>query len=201
LHIEFLDKRKDVSNSKLDSKSTGEYEVCKIRTADPKFFTNILIAPSPHHFVILCSELLTTIDRPELFIKFFESTPSHDYTVSRIDRLTAHVRQRFFLFFMSHSTLPATPDLWPLEDKHFISLSSLSDRLRVLAILYLAYFADTAEERIMRMVGATFVEGREPWKLWERALRRQWLLPNQAPTETSDWTMVEKDDLGSIRLA
>jgi hypothetical protein len=67
--------------------------------------------------------------------------------------------------------------------------------------LYLAYFADTAEERIMRMVGATFVEGREPWKLWERALRRQWLLPNQAPTETSDWTMVEKDDLGSIRLA
>jgi len=119
---------------------------------------------------------------------------------SLVDRMTTKIRQRFFLFFMAHSALPATPDLYPFDHRHFITTSSFADQLRILAIVYMAYFADVAEERIMDMLGATFVQGREPWKLWERALRRQWV--NEAHrSESDEWTVVEKNDLGSIRLA
>jgi hypothetical protein len=119
---------------------------------------------------------------------------------SMVQSMTSKIRQRFFLFFMARSALPATPDLFPFDNKHFIKASSLTDQLRILVIVYLAYFADVAEERIMRLLGATFVEGREPWKLWERALKRQWV--EQADRlHAEDWTVVEKDDLGSIRLA
>jgi hypothetical protein len=90
--------------------------------------------------------------------------------------------------------------LYPFDNKHFITASSVADQLRILVIVYLAYLADVAEERIMGLLGATFVDGREPWKLWERALKRQWV--DQADKlESDDWTVVEKDDLGSIRLA
>jgi hypothetical protein len=62
----------------------------------------------------------------------------------------------------------------------------------------MAYAADVAEEKIMRMLGATFVEGREPWKIWERALGRMY--SETSVMDNDGWTVVEKEDLGSIRL-
>jgi hypothetical protein len=198
LKIEFLDQREDLVFS--TQTSMGDRKLCSIKTADPKFFSHLLIAPSARHFLILSPELLTTIDDPDLFIKMMDISARSTSEVSRIARLTSTVRQRFFLFFMAHSALPATPDLWPLDSRHFITTSSLFDQVRILAIVYLVYIADVAEERIMGLLGASFVEGREPWKVWERALKRQWI--HQADkSELDDWNVVEKDDLGSIRLA
>jgi hypothetical protein len=198
LKIEFLDQREDLMITA--SRSSSDSQTCTIKTADPKFFSNLIIAPSSRHFVIVSPELLTTIDNPDIFIDLMGTRPSDGAESSTIGRMTSTIRQRFFLFFMAHSSLPATPDLWPIDNKHFVNVSRLSDRLRVLVIVYLAYLADLAEERIMRLLGATFVEGREPWKLWERALRRQWV--EQAdPSDSQEWTVVDKEDLGSIRLA
>ena len=197
LHIDFLDQREIIT---LSSARSSKEQVCTIKTADPKFFSNLLTAPSPGHFVILSPELLTSIDNPELFVELLTSSKAFASEQSAIDRWTTITRQRFFLFFMAHSYLPATPDLWPIDNHHFIEVDSFSDRFRILAIVYLAYLADIAEERIMGMLGASFVEGREPWKLWERALRRQWR--NQGSVLGSDdWTVIDKDDLGSIRIA
>lgn len=196
LHIEFLDQREDLNFTPSKTSS----EMCRIKTADPKFFSHLLIAPSPRHFAILSPELLTTIEHPDLFINLMSVSTSPNLKLSRIERMTATIRQRFFLFFMAHSALPATPALFPFDDRHFINGSSLSDSIKILIIVYLAYLADVAEEQIMRLLGATFVEGREPWKVWERALKRQW--DAQADSVDSEgWTVVDKDDLGSIHLA
>jgi hypothetical protein len=198
LRIEFLDQREDLVLS--TEKSLSDHQVCTIKTADPKFFSHLLIAPSPRHFAMLAPELLTAIEHSDSFIHLMEIPADRTSDSSAVERMTMKIRQRFFLFFMAHSALPATPDLFPFDDKHFFAPVSIYDQLRILIIVYLAYLADVAEERIMGLLGATFVEGREPWKLWERALKRQWV--DQADRlESDDWTVVEKDDLGSIRLA
>jgi len=198
LHIEFLDQRENLVLSAQSSSS--EKQVCPIKTADPKFFSHLLISPSPRHFAILSPERLTTIEDPESFIHLMESFENSVPDLSKVERMTSKTRERFFLFFMAHSALPATPDLFPFDKKHFITSSSRADQLRIMIIVSLAYFADVAEERIMGLLGATFVEGREPWKLWERALKRQWV--DQAEKwNTDEWTAVEKDFMGSIRLA
>jgi hypothetical protein len=198
LHIQFLDQREDLILS--TQKSSSDRQVCSIKTANPKFFSHLLIAPSPRHFAILSPELLTTIEDPEPFLRLMESPTSAIADLSTVERMTSKIRERFFLFFMAHSDLPATPDLFPFDNKHFIAPSSIYDQVRILLIVYLAYLADVAEERIMVLLGATFVEGREPWKLWERALKRQWVSQTDR-LESDEWTVVEKDDLGSIRLA
>jgi hypothetical protein len=198
LYIEFLDQREDLVLS--TQKSSSDRQVCSIKTADPKFFSHLLIAPSPRHFAILAPELLTTIEHPDSLIHLMETTTDTGSDSSALEHMAMEIRQRFFLFFMAHSILPATPDLYPFDNKHFITASSVADQLRILVIVYLAYLADVAEELIMSLLGATFVEGREPWKLWERALKRQWVSQTDR-LESDDWTVVEKDDLGSIRLA
>lgn len=198
LHVDFLDQREDLMMSTQESSS--KQQVCSIKTADPKFFAHLITAPSPRHFAVLSPERLTTIEDPEMFIRLMESPSNTTPELCMIERMTTKIRQRFFLFFMAHSALPATPDLFPFDNMHFITTSSFADQLRILAIVYLAYIADVAEERIMDILGATFVEGREPWKLWERALKRQWVDEAES-SESDDWTVVEKNDLGSIRLA
>jgi len=197
LHIEFLDQREDFVLSR--DRSLKDRKLCTIKTADPKFFSNLVIAPSALHFVILSPELLTTIDDPSLFLVLMGGTSSPARQLSILERMTNAMRRRFFLFFMAHSALPATPDLWPFDDSHFITNPSLVDQIEICLIVTLAYFADLAEEQIMRLVGASFVEGREPWKQWERALKRQWK-DKLVSDESDGWTVVEKDDLGSIRL-
>lgn len=193
LTIDFLDERDSLQIFDLDSKSKT---VCSIKSADPKFFTNLLLAPTPTHFNRLSPELLTTIDSPELFIRFFE--PQSPPQQSLPNRMIWRMRQRFYLFFLAHSAMAPTPDLWSCSTEHFSNDLSFMDRCRVLMIVSMAYAADVAEEKIMRILGATFVEGREPWKIWERALGRMY--SETSVMETDGWTVVEREDLGSIRL-
>jgi len=56
-----------------------------------------------------------------------------------------------------------------------------------LVIVFLSYFADVGEESISSTIGAMFVQGREPWKLWERALARQYVAAGvYGPTGLND---------------
>jgi hypothetical protein len=194
LTIDFLDERDSLQVPDRDSKSRT---VCSIKSADPKFFTNLLLAPNPTHFTRLSPELWTTIDSPELFIRFFGQQSPHAQQ-SLLSRMIWQMRQRFYLFFLAHSTIAPTPDLYTYDLEHFSNDLTFMDRCKVLMIVSMAYAADVAEEKIMRMLGATFVEGREPWKIWERALGRMY--SETSVMDNDGWTVVEKEDLGSIRL-
>jgi hypothetical protein len=52
--------------------------------------------------------------------------------------------------------------------------TSLRHRVMLLAVLLLHVAAEWAEEWVMGVLGARFVSGREPWKVWERALGRDY---------------------------
>lgn len=193
LDLRFLDQRPDVSLGPTDGVQL------RIRTADPKFFTNLLLAPSPRHFTILAPELLTTISNPELFLRLFtlETTKA---SVTTISQLTSRLRRSFFLFLIYHSETPPTPDLWLSTDLHFTQQSSSLDRFRTFLVVLLAVTAERAEERVMNWMGASFVEGREPWMIWDRAIKRYNQQSSDAGGGTDDWTLVEKEDLGSRRI-
>jgi hypothetical protein len=51
------------------------------------------------------------------------------------------------------------------------------------------FLSDVAEERVMRMFGARFLDGQEPWRVWERALRITYMDERKS---------VEQGDLGSV---
>lgn len=195
IDLKFLDQRPDVSIG-----PTHGVQV-RIRTADPKFFTNLLLAPSPRHYTILAPELLTTISNPELFLRLY--TPgSTTSPIATIDQLTSSLRRSFFFFLLSYCETAPTPDLWLSTDAHFTEQMSSVDRFKVFLVVLLAVTAERAEERIMSWMGASFVEGREPWMIWDRAIKRQNQQGADAGigTGADDWTLIEKDDLGSKRI-
>ena len=173
-----------------------------IRTADQKFFTHLLLLPSPLLVLTLFPELGTHIEQRDHadFIDLFsphtrptktdtptgKASSTESPTSSTFDRLVSRQVERlqraYMLHLFSHSTISPEPrHMTSLPTPHptghspssFISSFTATDRLRVLLIITLAAWADWAEERIMYAVGARFVEGQEPWKVWERALRRQ----------------------------
>lgn len=192
--VEFLDQRTDLAFGSEDAS-----ERVHIRTADPKLFTNLLLAPSPRHFTALAPELLTTISDPELFVRFFRPiTTPHPTCLPA--RLADSLRHSFFVFLLSHSLLAPTPDLWTYSIPHFTDTLPVLDQWRAMLVVLLASTADRVEERIMCWLGASFVEGREPWKLWERALRRSYLTQITPDSSSEEWTVVEKGNLGSIRI-
>jgi hypothetical protein len=193
LVLQFLDQRPDVSIGPPTDK-----QVVRIQTADPKFFTNLLLAPSPRHYTILAPELLTHISDPELFMRYFTLETSSTY----VGRLSHRIRNSFFQFLGSHSDIAPTPDLLA-TDTHFTDHFSTVDQFRSFLVVLLAVTAERAEERIMNWMGATFVEGREPWMIWDRAVRRhyqQLAKESDAGGGSDDWTLVDEDDLGSRRI-
>ncbi|ORY24229.1 hypothetical protein BCR39DRAFT_595395 [Naematelia encephala] len=136
-----------------------------ITTSDPKFFTNLL-AFTTRHILTLAPELLSSISDPSTFLSYFES--------SQVD-LAHSVRERYLAFFWLHSYIAPSPDLLSTPVGHFASQCGLVDQVWVWFIVWTAWAADVAEEWIMYVLGARFVEGREPWRIYERALRRMYV--------------------------
>lgn len=195
LDLTYLDQRSDITYGVMNKDKAR----LRIQTADPKFFTNLLVAPSPLHYIILAPELLTIINDPELFVRFF--TPeSPSQSISIPAQLAYRLRRSFFSFLVSHADTAPTPDLWHTSDAHFLNYCSYADSIRVFLVVLLACTADRAEERIMAWLRATFVEGREPWKVWDRAVRRYYRTQADDGSNSEDWTLIEKDDLGSKRI-
>ena len=185
-----------------------------IRTADPKFFTHLLLFPSTDITTILFPEfgtLLRSEDRADftrlLSLSGCDSAQAKTVTslpssMSRIiDGLADRIRRSFTLHLFAHSTISPEPSHMsslptltassssssPFSSKvtqtsrryrHFSQhpLTPIMDRFHTLVIIALAAFADWAEERIMHAIGARFVDGQEPWKVWERALRRMYTM-------------------------
>ena len=192
--LEFLDQRPDIS---IGSTARGSVRI-RVRTADPKCFTNILLAPSPRHYTILAPELLTTISDPELFIRLF--TPkTRILTKSLASRRADRLRHSFFLFLLSHSDTAPSPELWLSTGANFTDDLAAFDQFKAFLVVMLAVTAERAEERIMNWMGATFVEGREPWMIWDRAIKRH-IAQDAGSNSNEDWTLVDKDDLGSRRI-
>lgn len=205
------------SNGKSYSDGVDEYRrMLKIKTADPKFFTNLLVAPTRFHWLVLAPKLLTSVSSPALFEElFFAPTPQETTTSgsenrstpvsnprqkqNTLQRLAARRRHQYLFFLFSHSLIAPPPHLvnYP-SDKHFTVSLGLYDQLRVLVVVALFTFTEMLEERIMRAVGAVFVPGREPWKIWERALRR--LYVSEGIEEDGKVGKAEVEDLGSILI-
>jgi hypothetical protein len=176
---------------------TSRNESLVITTADPKFYTHLLGAPSSDHFLVLAKETLTNIPSPEAFSNFFSpvSQPSLSNDPRSIPaRAAASLRSIHLRFLWSHSRIAPTPDLALPPNKHF--MESLPDETRslwtdtlVFAIVVHVFLSDVAEERVMRMFGARFLDGQEPWRVWERALRMTYMDERKS---------VEQGDLGSV---
>lgn len=173
----------DAARSKDDTKTV------RFTSSDPKLFTNLLLAPSARHFRLLAPELLTQVSPNDLFDRFFgPEMPLQQDTVSRFN---ARRRTGYAYFLWSHSVIAPTPDIIPPPNVHFSDCLPLGSRLRVSYVLATAVMADKLEAWIMRVVKARFIEGQEPWKIWERALARQYTASSGGESHR------EKSGLGS----
>lgn len=199
LRISFLDGVRGpapVVVTPRDGKSSG---MVNVRTADPKFFSNLLCAPSARHYIILASELSTSLLDPDAFYKFFATPVDDEARQGSIKRLAAVVRGAYFRFFLSHSLIPPSPDLvFPCH--HWLTGLSYWERLQVLWVLWVTYLADWLEEMVFYLVNARFVSGREPWKIWERALRRTYKtgLDVHGEDESDSDSTGSWEDIGSV---
>lgn len=204
LQVVFRDQRPSFSTG---ISGQGERDLV-IATSDPKIFTNLLSAPSARHFLVIASELLTTISSPALFERFFQASPD---APGFFDSMSKTIRDRHVRWYWSHSIISPTPDLVSTDTQPMWPNLGYVGYFIVL----LSYLADVAEESILHMLGAKFVEVREPWKLWERALARQYVTAAENTDReqgAEDWKAAPEDtalkrsesadewvDLGSIR--
>lgn len=197
VEVIFRDQRPAFRVGRKSSGSEPRSEPLAITTADPKFYTHLLGAPSSKHFLILAKETLTDISSPEVFSNFFSPAvaPSSSKDARSIPaRAAAVIRSTHLRFLWSHSRIAPTPDLVHPPDNHFINSRpdgqrSLWTDTLVLAVVLQGSLADVAEEWVMRMFGARFLDGQEPWRVGERALRRTYMDERKS---------MEQDGLGSV---
>ncbi|WVQ74847.1 hypothetical protein IAR50_004454 [Cryptococcus sp. DSM 104548] len=175
--------------------SSASKEVLSIRTADPLFFTNLMTSPTPQHFLFLTFERLTVVSNEPLFIRMF--APPEQARADYISRWASSIRQRYFAYLYSHSNLsppPSVPSLSALPP-HFTDspLFPTGARRAVLQRVLKAFVVAKLVERVFALVGFTFVQGQEPWTVWDRAVRR-------ANGEVGVDVVDEDEQIGSVRL-
>ena len=149
-----------------------------ITTTNPLIFTSLLSASSAHHFLLLAPELYTTISCPDLFEEFFLSS---SMSPDLFDSATSTVRDWHFDWFMSNSRIEPKLDLCIQQRSRIWPCLGLGGFMVVSA----SYIADILDKRISILMGVRYVEGREPWKLWERALSRQYSKDEHSDCEQS----------------
>jgi len=165
-----------------------------ITTSDPSFFTNLIISPTPKHYLTIAPELLTSITHPRFFLSFF-AAPSPLFGRDSTHRTLSKLRRKVFRWYISHSTIASPPDLFIHPDSHFTDTFTRPDQRWLVWIINMAYFASWAEEAVMWKISAKYVDGGEPWKVWERALRRLFAgAEGGKEREAEGW-----EDLGSVR--
>lgn len=165
-----------------------------ITTSDPSFFTNLISAPTPRHYAVLAPELLTSISHLPLFLTFFSSDKDLSLR-DRLNRSLANLRRKVFRWNISHSSVSTPPDLFTHADSHFTDSLPFKERMRMFWIVRMSFFGSWAEEAVMWKISAKYVDGGEPWKIWERALKRLY-------KEAGAMNEVEREgweDLGSVR--
>ena len=195
LEIHFQDPREDVLLR------PGAGRRLKIDTSDAAFFTHLVVSLSAQHSLVLFPEMITEVSDPDTFREFFSAeydpTPKPDEK-DYLSSLASRLRFSYFQWFLSYSLTPPTPGLYSHIPPHYLAPASLKDRLQIAHVVAMTFFASWAEERVMYLLSARFVEGGEPWKVWERALRRMYVDGTSQESETiqEGW-----EDLGSLRYA
>ena len=145
-----------------------------ITTSDPSMFTRLITAPTPLHFIITAPELATSISDPELFGRFFSPTTGITKPHSSVAGHIASIRRSHFFWEVAHSVYAPPPQLTSFPTSHYLSSLPISSQIRILVIASLAFFGDWVNEQVLYLIQAKFVPGSEPWKVWERALKRQY---------------------------
>lgn len=170
LEIEFEDDR-----DKVQLGPQGK-ETLSIKTADSDFFNDLLITPSPQHFLILAHERYTAISNPSLFEEFFSAPIASQ--ADWVSSCTNAIRRRYFVHLYSYSHLPPPPSIPPItgEFSHFSDSTFLSfrDRLKVLRAVFWTWYGHNGLEWIFGFLRGAFVPGQEGWTVWDRAMRRSW---------------------------
>ena len=159
---------------------TSAKRMVEIETSNPAFFTHLVSAPTPAHF---------EISDVELFCAFFSARRQPP---GRVDAMLVTRRDRLFRWYISRSTVPAPPHLYIYPHDHFTTTLPKSTRIWLVWVLWFHAFGVKAEEWVMYAISAKFVEGAEPWKIWERALRR--LYKQETIDDLEGW-----EDLGSVQ--
>ncbi|TFK72364.1 hypothetical protein BDN72DRAFT_887266 [Pluteus cervinus] len=131
----------------------------------PRFFTIILLCPSPSHALLLGSktEKIFNVSSIELFLTLFDFPPSHP---SILTTITLSASQRLRVANIPKSIPYSIPINHPL-DLDISGSRSISSYLVVWTLL----FFERLEAWVFWLSRARLVAGDEPWKQWERAER------------------------------
>ncbi|WRT69206.1 uncharacterized protein IL334_006190 [Kwoniella shivajii] len=148
----------------------------RIKSSDPTFFTNLLVSPSPRHSLILFPEQSTTVSSSDTFLQFL-SCPTI-ITTDTTTSFTSSRRIKHFLHLYASSVYAPPPSIPPILSlpAHFTQNAyfSFRDRLDVARVVFWYTFGESIEESLFNGLGVSFVQGQEPWKIWERGLKRLW---------------------------
>ncbi|RXK35829.1 hypothetical protein M231_06923 [Tremella mesenterica] len=180
---------KEVVDFGLKIEGKGKAKV-ELHIRHPKAFLHLLTSPSAAHFLLLAPELSTTISDERLFLEFFAPEMISGY----LGGLADHVRRRLFLFLASHSIFPPEPHI-AVQTLHWYSSSTIWRQLVTLWVVVLTYLGYMLEERIFTALQVRFVPGREPWKIWERALGRTY---EHEGKESITWLTTGSKNEGSL---
>ncbi|WWC72954.1 uncharacterized protein I206_106918 [Kwoniella pini CBS 10737] len=150
-----------------------------ITSSDPYFFTNLLISPSPQHSLILFPEQLTSVSSSNLFEEFFSSQTqiSENYSNDLLTKFIRFRRTEYWLYLYSYSNYAPTPSIPSINifESHFsenIDLSNWKDKLDIYRVIFWFTFNEYFEKWLFNLLNAKFVKNSEPWKIWERSLKK-----------------------------
>ncbi|TBU31336.1 hypothetical protein BD311DRAFT_804818 [Dichomitus squalens] len=134
----------------------GEREELVVYYTAPRFFTTLLLAPSPAHLLLLRrADDLFRVSSDELFVRVFSASSMEHPGLSWTQKLRASLLPRSFV------SSAAMVSQHPLDSRAPRVLNALA-----VCVLHLA---DALEQIVFTVLGARFVPGTEPWRRWERA--------------------------------
>ncbi|WVF65406.1 hypothetical protein IAT40_000133 [Kwoniella sp. CBS 6097] len=181
LEVNFSDRRETFSTSVFEGDSQKKEDTLVIHTADSLFFTNLIIAPSPQHMLAIATERITAISSDTQFMNFFSppstSSSSADNDIDMISHFTAKWRNKYWLNQYAQSKLAPLPSIPPLSSAHFSASSKAftqRERIDIARITFWYVFGELSEQTIFDWISARFVPDQEPWKMWERSMKRVW---------------------------
>lgn len=179
--------RPDHLRSDLDVGAIKADRTVLVTTSNPYFFTQLCMAPTARHFLVLAPEILTTVSDPALFVQFLSIDDEADD--GAVNNLLYWVLRSNFAWYSTVSTVSPSPDLWTYPRTHFVYDLPGRDKWWLCYVLYTTYLAARAEESIMHLISARFVSGGAPWEVWERALKRQYR-EKTGGLDMEDWEVV-----------
>lgn len=143
----------------------------KIHYRSPRFFTLLLLSPSPQHGLLagcLGDRLFNTSD-DELFVEVLNppssaSSSGHPWIASHAASIRRRWGRKGTAILGSGEIAPSKIHAGQLQHWE-------APAFALLCILWLLCFTQYAEEKVFSALGARFVAGDEPWAFWERANR------------------------------